>query len=128
MVVDGSWLAWPLLSGWKSDSCDIGWAEFIALELCLLALVKAGFHNVTIIIHSDNSSVVGSFRAGSSCSIEQNFVLRRIILLLHEHHIRLQLKWVPSKLNLANAPSHGIFPSSPLFSHPPKVPLFLPLL
>jgi hypothetical protein len=123
LVINDKWLAWPLKKGWHSDGRDIGWAEFIALELALVTVTHAGWNNLTIHIYSDNTGVIGAFRSGSSRSSEQNTVLRRIILSMHDHNIHITTSYVPSAQNLADGPSRGNFlPWSQLFSKPPKVP------
>ena len=64
MVVNSCWNTWELHDGWKSINQDIGWAETIALELAVLWLVDAGFNNCNVVVHSDNTGVVGTYNNG----------------------------------------------------------------
>ena len=41
-VMDGKWLAWELVDSWHGDDRDIGWAEMVAVELGIHALIAAG--------------------------------------------------------------------------------------
>jgi len=110
LVWNGKWLAWPLISGWKSDGRDIGWAEFVAVWLALLVVIESGSRSISLILRSDNTGVVGAFDAGLSRNAHQNNVLRRILLLSHEFDVWFNITWVPSHENLADGPSRGIFP------------------
>lgn len=123
LTLDGKWLAWQFISGWKADERDIGWAEMVAVELAVRTLVSAGYKNSHIIIHSDNKGVVGSMRAGRSRNAPSNAILRHIVALLQEHSLWITTEWVSTKLNPADAPSRGNFASrSLLFPFPPKIP------
>ena len=64
LVVGLLWAAWRLLPGWHNGDCDIGWAEEIALELAVHWLCSKGYHDADVIIHSDNSGVIGTFWKG----------------------------------------------------------------
>jgi hypothetical protein len=74
-IMDGRWLAWPLIPSWKSDDRDIGWAEMIAVELALCAIITAGIQNAHLIFHSNNSGVVGTMKVAMSCNYQQNSIL-----------------------------------------------------
>jgi len=74
-IMDGKWLAWPLIPGWKSDNCDIGWVEMVAVELALHAIITAGIQNAHLIFCSDNSGVVGAMKVAMSCNYQQNGIL-----------------------------------------------------
>ena len=66
LVVKDHWAAWQLLVGWKVADLEICWAETIAMELALLWMVSAGFHNAKIVIHGDNTGVLGALKKGRS--------------------------------------------------------------
>jgi hypothetical protein len=85
--MNGRWLAWPLKAGWENDERNIGWAEFIAVELAVLALIASGARSVTFVIHPDNKGIVGAFDASFSRSREQNMVLRRLLCLLYDNNL-----------------------------------------
>jgi hypothetical protein len=124
--VDGKWIAWKHKVGWDADGRDIGWLEMVAVELALTALISGGFTAVHFIFRSDNMGVVGALRGGSSRSHHQNSILRRIIHLFHRHNIWVTTKYIPSKDNLADNPSRGIFPAvKDIFRPLPKLPAHL---
>jgi hypothetical protein len=123
LVVQSRWLAWPLLEGWRAEGRDIGWAEFVALELAVLTAMRIGIKGVTLVVHSDNQGVVLAFAAGYSRGPPQNAVLRRILILLYENDLWLQVLWIPSADNPADGPSRGVFPPrNSLAPFPPKLP------
>src|ERR1700722_3271856 len=57
----------PLASMAAPPWLGLRWAEFIAIELAILALGNAGLRNITIPLWSDNEGVVGTFNSGYSC-------------------------------------------------------------
>jgi hypothetical protein len=66
LMVGLRWAAWQLCEGWKSHDHDIGWAEAVALELAVRWLCSAGFSDAEIVIHGDNTGVIGAFDKGCS--------------------------------------------------------------
>lgn len=126
LVMDSKWLAWPLKDDWKLEGRDIGWAEMVTVNLVVWALVNAGLINCHIVLCSDNSGVVGALSSGYSRSLQQNFILWHIVNLFQTHEIWITIKWVPSKINLADGQSRGLFPlKAELLSWPPAVPVYL---
>ncbi|KAF5384067.1 hypothetical protein D9615_003233 [Tricholomella constricta] len=125
-LLNGKWLAWRLLPGWKADGRDIGWGEMVAVDLALRAIIAAGYSNCHLIVRSDNAGVVGALAAGRSRNSQQNAVLRQIVANFQCHNLWLTLAWIPTADNLADGPSRGVFPSrSLLFPHPPAIPGYL---
>jgi hypothetical protein len=123
---NGKWLAWRFLDGWPSVERNINWAEMVAIELGLRAMISAGFRSTHLLFHSDNQGVIGALNAGMSRNPAQNLILRRIILLFQEADIFLSTKWVPTGLNPADKPSRGIFPPArDRFIYNPKTPSHL---
>jgi hypothetical protein len=123
LVHKDRWLAWPLLDGWFSEGREIGWAEFVALELAVLTALHLGVRSATLLIRSDNQGVVNAFAAEYSRGPAQNAVLRRILLVLYEFDLWLRVVWIPSAENPADGPSRGkLLPWNRLISAPPKVP------
>jgi hypothetical protein len=108
IVFDGHWEAIKFVDGWKSGGRNIGWAEFIAIELGLLRAIAQGHHDKHFIIHSDNQGVIQAIQGGKSRSPEQNLVLQRILHLLATHSIWISPSYVPSSSNLADEPSRGL--------------------
>jgi hypothetical protein len=124
--LDGQWLAWELLPGWKSEGRDIGWAEMVAVELAVLVLIHAQFRNCHLILRSDNQGVVGALSGGKSRNPQQNAVLRRIVSSFREADIWLSIEWVSTNDNPADKPSRGLFPPlQNIFSPIPPLPTYL---
>jgi len=62
-----NWYAgWSLIDGWAAEGRDIGWAESVALELAVYWLIQEGFHDANIVVHLDNTGVIGAFSNGRS--------------------------------------------------------------
>ncbi len=124
LVLDGKWLAWELIPGWKSDGRDIGWAEMVVIELGLRTLIAKGLKDYHIVIWSDNQGVVGALLAGYSRNTQQNAILR--VFLMQESGIWLSTVWISTKNNLADGPSRGVLGSKKdLLPFPPKIPAHL---
>ena len=127
-IFNSLWLAWLFWPGTinPDEGRSISWAEFIAIELALHALVHSGLHSVSFLVFSDNQGVIGVFNSGMSKSPTQNATLRRILLLFNEYDISITTTYIPSADNPADGPSCSIFsPLSNLFPYPPKVPTCL---
>jgi hypothetical protein len=125
IVFDGHWEAIKFRDGWKSGGRNIGWAEFVAIELGLLRAIAQGHSNKHFIVHSDNQGVIQAIQGGKSRSPEQNLVLQRILHLLATHSIWISPSYIPSSSNLADEPSRGL----PVLNLPPcRTPLSIPPL
>lgn len=110
LVIDGTWDHWRLIPGWKSDRRDIGWAEMVAEELGLLAVIESGLSNATFVLKSDNQGMIGALQRGQSRNGQQNEVLQRITALLLEHNLWITSEYVPSEANTSDEPSCGVAP------------------
>lgn len=108
LVIDGTWCAWRLGLNWKTDGRDIGWAEMVAVEMGILALVELGYRDCHLELHSDNKGVVGALDSGRSRSSQCNRVLQRIVACLLENNLWVSFVWVRSEDNIADAPSRGL--------------------
>jgi hypothetical protein len=108
IVFNGCWESWQLKTGWNKNGRDIGWAEFVALELGILFAIAHKFSNIHFLIHSDNQGVIYAIKGGKSRNHEQNLVLRRITDLLSTFNIHISPVYTPSAENLADRPSRGI--------------------
>ncbi|KAF5371871.1 hypothetical protein D9615_009520 [Tricholomella constricta] len=125
-VMNGRWLAWQLLPGWKCDGRDIGWAEMVAVDLAVRAITVSGARNSHLVIRSDNSGVVGSLAAGRSRNSQQNLILRHLVSNFQDANLWITTQWVSTSDNIADSPSRGVFPSrSLLFPCPPALPPYL---
>jgi hypothetical protein len=121
--MEGKWIAWRAIAGWKADGRDIGWLEMVAVELALTAIIAAGYRDVHLTFNSDNSGVVGALSSGSSRNTAQNLILRRIIHFCNDHNLWVTTSWIPSEDNPADDPSRGVFPSvDKIFGPLPKLP------
>jgi hypothetical protein len=126
LVLDGKWLAWQFQSGWKAEEREIGWAEMVAVELAIRALVTGKFRNCHVVVRSDNQGVVGALKAGKSRGTQQNLILREIVKLIQDHDLWISTTWIPSLENLADGPSRGVFQGkNSLYPFPPKIPSHL---
>jgi len=65
-VIDNRYAGWRLIEGWACESRDIGWAESVALELAIYWLTQQQYRDANIIVHSDNTGVIGAFSNGHS--------------------------------------------------------------
>src|ERR1700677_1970617 len=84
-TMNGKWLAWKLKPGWKIKGHEIGWAEMVAVELSLTALMAAGYSNAHFILRSNNKGVSGALKGGKSRNEEQNLALRHTVELFCTH-------------------------------------------
>lgn len=102
---------------------DIGWAEFIGVELTVFFVLRTyDLHDTHLLINTDNQGVIGAWAKHSSCSYEQNEVLGRIICMLVSRSCFLSLKYVASAENPADAPSCGVAPMDYLRRSFPSFP------
>ena len=111
MIMGSCWNAWELRDGWKLIDQDIGWVETIALELAILWLVDAGFNNSSVVVHSDNTGVVGAYNNGWSCNLKRNKSLQHTTCTLANSGLTILPVYITSASNLVDAPSHGCFSS-----------------
>ncbi|PPQ94251.1 hypothetical protein CVT25_004971 [Psilocybe cyanescens] len=130
VVFDGEWNSWKLKKNWKSNGRNIGWAEFVAIEIGLLHAIHLGHSNTHFLIRSDNQGVIQAIKGGKSRSPEQNNVLQRITSLLATHSLWISSLYVPSADNISDGPSRGIpldnLPRSNLvFTLPPTLETFI---
>ena len=108
IVFGGEWDAWCFHAGWDKDGRNIGWAEFVAIELGLLFAIHHGYSDIHFTIKSDNQGVIHAIQGGRSRSPGQNLVLQRITSLLSQHKFWISSLYVHSVDNLADPPSRGL--------------------
>ncbi|KAJ7039272.1 hypothetical protein C8F04DRAFT_950211 [Mycena alexandri] len=98
----------------------------IAVELALRAVIAAKMSSVHIVLRSDNQGVIGALAAGRSFGIQENNVLQHVLQLFHDHDIWFTIVYVPSAMNIADAPSRGeLPPREERFEFPPPIPKHL---
>ncbi|CUA70723.1 hypothetical protein RSOLAG22IIIB_09049 [Rhizoctonia solani] len=123
VIIDKEYLSSRLMSGWKSDGRDIGWAEAIAIEIALAWIIFKGFRKTSITIHCDNQGVVYAWKAGRSRNPHQNDAITRITAMALEHNIHIQIQYVNTKDNPADLPSRNVLPPDTIKArNPPKIP------
>jgi hypothetical protein len=130
LVIGGRWAACRLVDGWKHHDRDIGWAEAVALELAVKWLCSAGFSDAEIIIHGDNTGVMGAFDKGRSRNVSRNDTIRRIASYVIPANILIKPIYVASEMNIADPISCGILGLQSLrlecnFELPPELQPFL---
>ena len=47
--MEGKWIAWQSIPGWKNDGRDIGWLEMVAIEPALHAVIGVGHKDVHLV-------------------------------------------------------------------------------
>ena len=110
IIIGKRWRAWRLIPGWQSHQRDIGWAEAIGFELLIRTLCRLGTSHKRIKIYCDNTGVVEGWWSGRSRNSATNIVFRRIHDIAEETSCQFFTRYVPSKENLADGPSRGIYP------------------
>lgn len=123
------WLAWTFNKTTKiplggDGKIVMSWAELLAVEVGLRALIAAGYRSTSITVFSDNTGVIDALNKKSWCQkhgLEES--LQIILNLCGDYRIELRPRWVSTKDNLADKPSRGVFPPRSLsFKFPPKLP------
>ena len=108
LCIGNKWASWCLLEGWDCNGRDIGWAETIALELAVLWLTQSGWHDCSLKIHCDNTSIIAYFWKGHSRNPSRNDSLARSTSCLTASNISICPTYVQSSLNRANPFSRGL--------------------
>jgi len=72
LVVQGHWVSWQLLEGWKASDHNISWAKMVMMELALLWVVSTRIHGARVIGHGDNMGVLGKLNKGRSHNAASN--------------------------------------------------------
>lgn len=129
-IFGDKWLAWqfpvyhPSLPLGPDGKVVMSWAELVAVELGIRTLLAAGYRNSTIIVRSDNTGVIKAL--GDRKWVRKyglHDVLERICALCDKGRLRLQMKWIWTKVNPADRPSRGVYPPRTLlFQHRPEIP------
>ncbi|KDN36471.1 hypothetical protein RSAG8_10809, partial [Rhizoctonia solani AG-8 WAC10335] len=110
VIVEGHVAAWKLAPDWRRPGIDIGWAEMAAVEIALSAIIGYGVTNHKVSFRSDNKGVVFALQAGRSRNQHQNAILMRILEQADHHSIDIDITYIRSAENPADAPSRGQLP------------------
>jgi len=119
IVLGDKWAAFRLSTSWKVEGRDICWLETVAIELLAYLLDERNFHDIRLLIHSDNKGTIGALEKGRSRNHHINSSIRRTYAVLLPLFITPELVYVASIANPADPISHGesgsldkqIFPS-----------------
>ncbi|KAE8185751.1 hypothetical protein CF328_g7446 [Tilletia controversa] len=106
LSIKGRERAYPLRQEFAAKS-DIKTIEALALELAVLTLVAMGYRNQRVLVHTENTAVFGAFKKGRMAADEANQVLERVARHESEARLSIQLKWVDTHSQRADAPSRG---------------------
>jgi hypothetical protein len=102
----GRWQAWKLKEGWRSVKCrDIQWAEAVAVEMGVRLLLKAGYTDTKIRLHSDNQQVVDAISTRDIYRSQVGPVVQLYDNLCCSYKFDCSIKWIPGVENPADAPS-----------------------
>ncbi|KAF8823347.1 hypothetical protein HHX47_DHR10000429 [Lentinula edodes] len=107
IVFNGSWAAFRLCPNWKIPGRDICWLETVAVELLIYFLESKNFHDIYLLIHSDNQGTIGAFDKARSPNYWINMSIRRICGVIGPLFIQPELKYIPTALNPADPFSRG---------------------
>jgi len=130
-ILHDNWLAWRfrlaahrLLPLGSDGHLVMSWAELIAVELGIRALLSANYRNTIVLIRSDNTGVVKALNEGKWT---QNYglsdILDGIFDLCKSAGLHLKAEWVWTKENPADKPSRGVYPAMELhFNYHPELP------
>ena len=80
----------------------------VAVELAARFLEQAGAQDADILIHSDNSGVIGAFERGRSRNFQVNNSIRRTEAICMARNLWIWLKYVSSSDNRADPVSRGV--------------------
>ena len=122
ITVDNVWRAWRWRPGWDQDGRDIAWAEAVGVLLLAVHVLPFCCPGTHVLFHADNSSVVFAWNNFHSRNQHVNAVFRQLIAVCKHSDCSIQLQYIPSAQNLADAPSRGLFPSGPIIPQQ-EVPL-----
>jgi hypothetical protein len=129
-VFNGRWLGWvfkkrhPEVPKGPDGKIVMSWAEIIAVELGIHALIAAGYRSTEIILRSDNYGVVLALaRKSWTKNYGVEAILQRILLLCRSVGFVVIPKWVSTHVNPADGPSRGLYPPREMrFGYVPEIP------
>lgn len=90
--IDRRWLAWRFPETLSPSPGYIGWAELIAIELALRALIAQGVTSCQIPIHIDCTEAISCLERGYSRHLDQNVVVRRIVAFGTDKRNQLEMR------------------------------------
>eukprot|EP00973_Karenia_brevis_P082863 11489516-Karenia_brevis.AAC.1 len=100
-----TWRIFLQLAGNRKYNQHINVLEARSVLLFITKLVDAGVRDKRILILSDSRVAVGAIAKGRSSSRKLNFVLRRIAGVSLRYGLSVDVVWIPTWANPADAPS-----------------------
>jgi len=107
ILVEDRWLAFQLVSNWKSEGRDICWLETLAVEFVVYIIEAMNICNCRVLIHSDNQGTIGSMGKGRSANYHINLSVRRTYATLASLFVTPILEYIASADNPADPISRG---------------------
>jgi hypothetical protein len=111
IVIDGFYDSLKFVHNWRTalgTPRDIGWAEALALKLLITFLFKyRPPYNTHLLVHTDNTGVIGAWNKCFSCNEGTNSIIGRILCILLRNQCFLSLVYIESSVNPADTPSRG---------------------
>ncbi|KAG6328627.1 hypothetical protein ID866_10463 [Astraeus odoratus] len=117
IIIGNKWHAWRLHQSWKCDEHDIRWAESITFEFLVRYMLTLNIPRDLVTVYGNNQGVISAWQKGSSRNKPTNYMIRWIHKLFETPPCKIFTKYIPSKHNLANGPSRGIYPPPNLHYH-----------
>jgi len=125
IVINSFWRAWELISGWKRDSRDIGWAEGVSFKFLICTIVGSQTTEVHFKVYGDNRVIVEGWWAGQSRNRASNEVFKCVHRVLTSAKCSVLTCYVPSRDNPADGPSRGVYPPTKFLLPPIDIPIEL---
>ena len=113
ICIGNSWATFAYSSEFKQCNLDIVWAEAVGIEILLCALTFFPITTHRILVFCDNAVVANGWQIGRSRNKNVNEVFKRISSFLATLQTEIQIKYIPSEENPADAPSRGELPLGP---------------
>jgi hypothetical protein len=108
IVIDGYYDSLKFVHNWRTvhgAHYDIGWAETLALELLITFLSgSVPLYNTHLLVHTDNTGVIGVWNKRSSRNEGTNTIIGRILRILLRNQCFSSVDYIESATNPADAP------------------------
>ncbi|QRW19825.1 Reverse transcriptase (RNA-dependent DNA polymerase) domain-containing protein [Rhizoctonia solani] len=106
--VDNHWAAWQLMQGWRSNSCNIGWAKILALEMTLESAIAYSICNLLLHFCLDNQDIIFAMAASRLHNLEQNNAIKCIFACSAQFGLHINTSHIASDENPADPLSCGV--------------------
>ena len=92
---------------WREDSGSINFLEAKAL-LCALDAFKSRIRNSRVDVHTDSRALLGSWQSEGGSNTGINDVIKAVLRCSQEFNFSIDMQYVPSAENPADAPSRRL--------------------